>query len=43
MLEGQELTDELFDYIIQAANGTETQNKIHGYKEISISKEGVTL
>ena len=43
MLEGQELTDELFDHIIQVANGTETQNKVHGYKKISIFKYGVTL
>ncbi|MBR4012654.1 MAG: altronate dehydratase, partial [Clostridia bacterium] len=42
-LEGQELTDELFDYIVNVANGTETQNEIHGYKEISIFKDGVTL
>ena len=42
-LEGQELTDELFDYIVNVANGTETKNEIHGYKEISIFKDGVTL
>ena len=42
-LEGQELTDELFDYIIDVANGKQTQNEIHGYKEISIFKDGVTL
>lgn len=43
MLDGQELTDELFDYIIQVANGEQTKNEIHGYKEISIFKDGVTL
>ena len=42
-LEGNELTDELFDYIISVANGKQTQNEIHGYKEISIFKDGVTL
>jgi len=42
-LDEQELTNELFDYIIQVANGKETQNEIHGYKEISIFKDGVTL
>jgi len=42
-LEGQEFTDELFDYIIDVANGTETKNETHGYKEISIFKDGVTL
>ena len=43
MLEGQELTDELFDYIINVANGEQTKNEIYGYKEISIFKDGVTL
>lgn len=42
-LEGNELTAELFDYIISVANGKQTQNEIHGYKEISIFKDGVTL
>ncbi len=42
-LDGQELTDELFNYIIQVANGEQTKNEIHGYKGISIFKDGVTL
>ena len=42
-LEGNELTDELFDYIVKVANGHETRNETHGYKEISIFKDGVTL
>ena len=42
-LDGNELTDELFDYIIDVANGKQTKNEIHGYKEISIFKDGVTL
>lgn len=42
-LEGNPLTDEFFDYIIRVANGEETKNEIHGYREISIFKEGVTL
>ena len=42
-LDGNDLTDELFNYIIQVANGEKTQNEIHGYKEISIFKDGVTL
>ena len=40
---GEDLTDELFDYIIDVANGRATQNERHGYKEISIFKDGVTL
>ncbi len=42
-LEGNPLTDELFDYVIAVANGQETKNEMHGYREISIFKEGVTL
>ena len=42
-LEGNPLTDELFEYIIQVAEGQETKNEINGYREISIFKEGVTL
>ena len=42
-LSGNPLTNELFDYIIRVANGEETKNEIHGYKEISIFKDGVTL
>ena len=42
-LSGNPLTDELFDYIIKVAEGEETQNELHGYREISIFKDGVTL
>ena len=42
-LSGNPLTNELFDYIIRVADGEETKNEIHGYKEISIFKDGVTL
>ena len=42
-LDGKELTDELFDYIVSVADGKQTKNEIHGYKEISIFKDGVTL
>lgn len=40
---GNPLTDEFFDYIIRVAEGEKTKNEIHGYKEISIFKDGVTL
>ena len=43
VLDGNPLTDELFDYIIEVANGSQTKNEIHGYREISIFKDGVTL
>ena len=42
-LDGNSLEDELYDYVISVAEGKETQNEIHGYKEISIFKDGVTL
>jgi len=43
MLEGKELSDELFAYVTAVANGEETNNEKHGYREISIFKEGVVL
>ena len=42
-LDGNPLTDELFDYIIKVAEGEKTKNELYGYKEISIFKDGVTL
>lgn len=42
-LDGCELTDELFDFVIETANGRKTKNEENGYKEISIFKDGVTL
>lgn len=42
-LDGNPLTNELFDYIVEVANGKETKNEINDYREISIFKDGVTL
>ena len=42
-LDGNPLTDELFEYVVSVAEGKETQNEIHDYREISIFKDGVTL
>ena len=42
-LDGNPLTQELFDYIVEVANGKETKNEINNYREISIFKDGVTL
>lgn len=42
-LDGNPLTNELFEFILEVANGKETKNEIHGYREISIFKAGVTL
>ncbi len=43
VLDGNPLTDELLEYVISVANGKETKNEIHDYREISIFKDGVTL
>lgn len=43
ILDGEDLTDELFDYIVSVANGTRTNNEKNGYREISIFKDGVVL
>ena len=40
---GEPLTDEFFEYIIRVAEGEQTKNEIHDYREISIFKDGVTL
>ena len=42
-LAGNPLTDELFEYIINVAEGEQTKNEAYGYREISIFKDGVTL
>jgi altronate hydrolase len=43
ILEGNPLTDELFDFVLEVAGGKETKNEINNYREISIFKDGVTL
>lgn len=43
VLDGDPLTDELFDFVIEVANGKETRNEENNYREISIFKDGVTL
>ncbi len=42
-LEGNPMTDELFEYVLSVAEGKETRNEEHDYREISIFKDGVTL
>ncbi len=42
-LDGLDLSDMLLDYVLTAAEGERTKNEIHGYEEISIFKDGVTL
>lgn len=43
ILDGDECTQELFDYVIEVANGEKTKNEINGFEEISIFKDGVVL
>lgn len=43
VLDGVDLDEELFEYVISVAEGTETKNEINGYREIAIFKNGITL
>ncbi len=43
IVNGQNLDDALFDYVLGVANGTLTANEKNGYKDIAIFKDGVTL
>lgn len=42
-LDGAELTDNLFSYVMSVASGELAQNEKNGYEEIAIFKDGVTL
>lgn len=42
-LNDPDLKYKLFDYILEVANGKETNNEKNGYREIAIFKNGVTL
>ena len=35
--------NDIFDFVLEVANGKQTKNEKYGYKEISIFKDGVTL
>lgn len=43
IIDGEDLDDKFFDFVISVAEGRETKNEISGYREISIFKDGVTL
>ncbi|MCQ2519068.1 MAG: altronate dehydratase family protein [Lachnospiraceae bacterium] len=43
ILEGLDLTADLFTYLLEVAEGKETKNEQYGYREIAIFKDGVTL
>jgi len=43
MVDGTDLSQNFFDYVLEVANGKETKNEINEYREIAIFKDGVTL
>ena len=43
IINGEDLTDELFDYVLDVSGGKKTNNEKNGYREISIFKDGVVL
>lgn len=43
IIDGDDLSDELLDYVIRVASGEKTNNEKYGYREISIFKDGVML
>ena len=43
ILEGEDLTEKLFEKILQVAEGYPAKNEQNGYEEIAIFKDGVTL
>ena len=43
IINGENLDDSFFDYVVKVANGEETANERNGYREIAIFKDGVTL
>ena len=43
ILQGKNLSEDFFNYVISIAEGSQTKNEINGYREIAIFKEGVTL
>ena len=42
-LEGQNIDDDFFDYVVSVVNGKLTLNEINGYEEIALFKDGVIL
>ena len=43
VLNGTDLDDAFFSFVLNIASGKETKNEIHNYREIAIFKDGVTL
>jgi len=43
MVDGTDLAQDFFDFVLEVANGKQTRNEINEYREIAIFKDGVTL
>jgi len=43
ILDGEDLDDAFFEYVLSVASGAETKNEQNGYCEISIFKDGIVL
>lgn len=43
IINGRNLDDALFNYVLSVSNGVQTANERNGYKDIAIFKDGVTL
>ena len=43
VLDGVDLDEDFFNYVVEVASGKQTKNEENGYREISIFKDGVTL
>ncbi len=43
VLEGKDLDDAFFRFVVDIASGAQTKNEIYNYREIAIFKDGVTL
>ena len=43
ILDGADLDDAFFDYVLAVASGEETKNERNGYREISVFKDGIVL
>lgn len=43
MIDGVDLSEDFFEYVLRVAEGQQTCNEKNGYREIAIFKDGVTL
>ena len=43
VLAGEDIDEDFFQFVMEVASGKQTKNELHGYREISIFKDGVTL